>query len=803
MTAEMKVHPIVYFLFKSMVRLALVLIFIGIPAAVYYQRVHGIGFGAKEALGRALSSPTIEVSIGHLSINPFMGLVARDVRVQERGNNAATLASINQVAISISLGELMLGRVIVDSLSLREADASIPLPKSPDDRRVTIKGINAEIILLGDSMRVSSFAATIEGIRILFTGEVQNPFALQSPEQSKNPNPPGQNPPFEKVLTFLSETSFPHGEPLIQGTFEIDAAHPESLQFSDFSITCPILNRKGLSFSELKIQGEYTDGRLRVPIIQIKDAGGILQASGEWERDTAKAKLSVRANLNPAPIMKSFAGLNQAKEGPHFQGAPQFELQATADFTQANAGLRVTGNLLAPSVTYKGIELREISCGFAWADQCLHVRDISFQAKRGSFDGNLWIAPNDFRLQVHTTIPPTDLSPLLDGPTREFLDKMQIADLPEISLSLRAPKLDFAAMKGTGHLKLGRTAMRGAWIDSGTADLEIADSCVNYKNIVILTGPGKGTGSFAYDVGRQEVRLENIRSTLIPYEVLMWIDPNIAKTISPYRFRSNPNVSVQGKVHMRLATKNNLSIQVESPAGMDYDLLGKTLSFGKTSAKVLVIGNKVDAVVTRAPLMGGEVTLNADVSIDPKAPFFTADVQLERVNFSKLTKLYFNYDDSKGVVSGRYNFKTRMGQEELMTGNGSIRIEDGNVFAIPTLGPFSSIIGAILPGVAYNTARLATADFTVADKKVSTKNIEIVGGGFSMFGDGDIYFLTGKLDMDMRLNAQGVPGIVFFPVSKLFEYHSDGTFSNPGWSPKIIPRMPIFGGAKKAEVTYP
>ena len=803
MTTEMKVHPIVYFLFKSVVRLALVLIFIGIPAAVYYQRVHGIGFGAKEALGRALSSPTIEVSIGHLSINPFMGLVARDVRVQERGNHAIALASINQVAISISLGELMLQRVVVDTLSLREADASIPLPKSPDDRRVTIKGINAEIILLGDSMRVSSFEATIEGIRILFTGEVQNPFALQLPEHNKNPNPPGQDPPFEKVLVFLSETSFPQGQPLIEGTFEMDAAHLESLKIPEFSITCPILNRKEVAFSDLKIQGEYTGGRLRVPIIQIKDAGGILQASGEWERDTAKARLSVRANLNPAPFMKSFAGLDQVKEEPHFQGAPQFEVEATADFTQANAGIRFTGSLLAPGVTYKGIEFREVGCSFAWADQCLHVRDISFQAKRGSLDGNLWIAPNDFRLEVHTTIPPTDLSPLLDGPTREFLDKMQIADLPEISLSLRAPKLDFAAMKGTGHLKLGRTAMRGAWIDSGTADLEIADSCVNYKNIVILTGPGKGTGAFAYDVGRQEVRLENIRSTLIPYEVLMWIDPNIAKTISPYRFRSNPNVSVQGKVHMRLATKNNLSIQVESPAGMDYDLLGKTLSFGKTSAKVLVIGNKVDARVTRAPLMGGEVTLNADVSIDPKAPFFTADVQLERVNFSKLTKLYFNYDDSKGVVSGTYNFKTRMGQEELMTGNGSIRIEDGNVFAIPTLGPFSGIIGAILPGVAYNTARLATANFTVADKKVSTKNIEIVGSGFSMFGDGDIYFLTGKLDMDMRLNAQGVPGIVFFPVSKLFEYHSDGTFSNPGWSPKIIPRMPIFGGAKKAEVTNP
>ncbi|PAZ00163.1 MAG: hypothetical protein CAK90_06940 [Spartobacteria bacterium AMD-G4] len=803
MNSEMKVHPIVYFLFKFVVRLVLLLIFIGLPAATYYQSIRGIGFGAKEALSKALSSPTLEVSMEQLSINPFMGLVAKGVQVRERGNASRVLTSINQVAVSLNLGELMLQRVIVNSLSLRMADASIPVSESPDGPRASIKDINAEIVLLGDSLRVSTFEAAVEGIRVRFTGEVQNPFAFQLPEPDKKQGSTAKKPLFEKILSHLSEISFSKGEPLIQGSFKIDAAHPESLEIPDLSVTCAQIAWRGISLSDLQIQGEYTDARLRVPVIKTSDSTGNLQASGEWEPSSGKARLSMRANLNPGPILRSLTDSNQDKNEVHFRSAPQFEAEATADFTQAHAGLRVIGDFLAPSVAYKGVELREVGCGFAWADQRLHVRDISFQAKRGVFSGNLWIAPHDYRLQAHTTIPPTDLSPLVDGPTREFLDKMEIADLPEITLSLRAPKMDFAAIKGTGHLKLGRTAMRGAWIDSGSANLEIGDSCVNYKDIVIITGPGKGTGAFAYDVGRQEVRLENIRSTLIPYEVLMWIDPKIAKTISPYRFRSNPNVAVQGKVHMRLATKNNLSIQVESPAGMDYDLLGKTLSFGKTSAKVLVIGNKVEARVTRAPIMGGEVTLNADVSIDPKAPFLTADVKLERVNFSKLTKLYFDYDDSKGVVSGKYNFKTKMGQEEQMTGKGSIRIEDGNVFAIPTLGPFSSIIGAILPGVAYNTARLATADFSVANKKVTTKNIEIVGSGFSMFGDGDIYFLTGQLDMDMRLNAQGVPGILFFPVSKLLEYHSNGTFSDPGWLPKIIPSIPAFGGTKKSDDRTP
>jgi len=799
----MKVHPVVYFLFKSTVRLALVLIFVGIPAASYYQRIHGIGFGTEEALGKALSSPTLDVSIGRLSINPFLGLVARDVRVRELGRDKQVLASIGQVVISISLGELIHRRIVVEGLSLRGTDASIPIPKSPDGRRVTIRDINAEIIVLGESLRVSSFEAVLEGIRFRISGEILNPFDFPVPEPSAPPDGSSQGGQIQKIQAMLADTLFPKGEPLVEAVIEIDARNPIGARVTDFSITCAAVQREGLFFSDIKVQGEFNDGRLRIPVIQIKDAHGLLQASGEWDRTTSLAQISMRGNLDPLPFLKLLAPTTPAGDLPVFGGAPQIELEATADFTKSGAALKLLGSFTSPSLTYKGVTFRDLSCGFAWADKRLHVRDLTLQGNRGALHAHLWIAPEDYRLQIQTTISPTDLSPLLDKPTREFLDKMQIADLPEITLSLHAPKLSFPFIKGTGHLKLGRTAMRGAWIDSGTADLEIGDSCVNYKNIVILTGPGKGTGSFAYDVGRQEVRLENIRSTLIPYDVMMWIDPNIARTISPYRFRSNPSVSVQGKVHMRLATKNNLSIQIESPTGMDYELLGKTLSFDRTSAKVLVEGSKVSALMTRAPLMGGDVTLAADVSIDPKTPFFTADVKLERVNFSKLTKLYFNYDDSKGVVSGKYSFKTRMGEEELMNGNGSIRIEDGNVFAIPVLGPFSSIIGAILPGVAYTTARLATADFTVANKKMNTKNIEIVGKGFSMFGSGDIYFLTGKLDMDMRLNAQGVPGIVFFPVSKLLEYHSDGTFTNPGWAPKIIPRLPVFGGPKKSESANP
>ena len=37
--------------------------------------------------------------------------------------------------------------------------------------------------------------------------------------------------------------------------------------------------------------------------------------------------------------------------------------------------------------------------------------------------------------------------------------------------------------------------------------------------------------------------------------------------------------------------------------------------------------------------------------------------------------------------------------------------------------------------------------------------------------------------------AQGLPGVLLFPVSKLFEYTADQKLSKPIWRPKIVPRL--------------
>jgi hypothetical protein len=160
------------------------------------------------------------------------------------------------------------------------------------------------------------------------------------------------------------------------------------------------------------------------------------------------------------------------------------------------------------------------------------------------------------------------------------------------------------------------------------------------------------------------------------------------------------------------------------------------------------------------------------------------------VNFEKLTSLYFDYKGSQGLVSGRYKFTFVPGQANQMLGNGNLLLEDGDVFAIPVLGPLSAILGAVLPGAGYQTARKATCDFRVSKGEIRTDNLDIIGQGFSMIGQGSLFFLRDAMDFSVRINAQGVPGVLLYPVSKLLEYVSDGKLSDPQWRPKALPKVP-------------
>ena len=780
----MHLPPVPRFLIRWTIRAVLVILFVVLPAAIIYLREVGLGFGLKERIASALGGDSFRTEIGKLSIDPFSGLIAKNVEVWETGETRS-LARIERVVVSVSFSDLLAGRVTIDHLQLDETHVSIPIGTDHDAPRLNVRGVSAELFIAADQVRISSLEGEVQGVKVVLSGSLQNVRAFQLQHPADQPHPQRQE-LLTRAIETLSTLKFPGAPPELRLKINGDAANLATLQVSPISLRSgPIITPKW-RVDAVEAEADYEKEVLNVKRLRVRASEGELSLSAQWKNSILNFELS--STLGP----ESFSRLlpkDSPLEDLKFVAAPR--LEATGRITHSASPMQydVTGAIQLGEFSFRGMDFDSFATDFAASNGRIFLQEAKLLAAGGQISANLLLAPQDFRFRISNTIAPTAFAPLLGKKEKEALKLMDFRDAPFLQLDLRGPKPDFAVLTGTGFLRLGRTSMRGYPLDWGQSKIEIADKAITYRDFSLGRGKAVGKGTFVYDFGGQQVVLQDVESTMPPVDVMMWIDPNIANVIKPYRFRQPPRVQADGVIHLKDPQKNDLRLAIQSDSGLDYDLLNRTLKFGRTLADVNISGTKVLANIKSAELMEGNVGVNATVSIDPSDPTFGAKIDIRRVNFAQLTKLYFDYEDSVGVGSGDFNFTARMGQEQLMRGDGSLRVEDGRVFAIPILGPLSEIINKIIPGAGFQSARLATADFTVGDERINTKNLKIDGAGFSLFGYGDIFFVKDKMDMSVRINARGIPGLVLFPVSKLFEYVSTGSVSKPEWRPKIIPRF--------------
>lgn len=788
----MHLPPIQRFLARWIIRAAFLVVFIGVPGAILYLREVGIGFGLKERVAEALSGQAFHTTIGRLLFDPFKGLVAENVEMVEIGGRQRSLARVERLVVSVSLGELLSRRISVDLIKLDDTNVSVPLESHPDAPRLDIQGVSAQALFFGNQMRLSSFEGEVQGIHVSLSGLMQNPGAFRLEHHASSTPAPQRHEATKNAIGRLLELKYEGLKPSLRAEISGDLGDLSTIRFAPITLRAGVIVAPDWRVEGLEMDADYENKTLSISrlFIRGREGEGSLDASAEWWDGTLFFEVS--SSLLPGAFVDLLP-----KDSPvralKFSEPPRIDASGRVVFSARPANYHVMGSARFGKFSYKDVKFDALSVDFASRDGQVYARDLRLVTGKGELKADMLMAPEDFRLRLDNTIAPTVFAPMMGPKERDFLKLMEFRDPPSVRIEVRGTKPNFDNISGSGSITVGRTALRGSWLDWGKTRLEIADRAVIYRDLSLGRGEGFATGTFIYDFGRQQVVLDNIHSTLNPVDVLMWADPKIAETVKPYRFRANPDIRANGHVHLKDIHQNDLDLKVVAEGGMDYDLLDRTLKFGRVVADVELAKGKVNANVKSARLMGGDIGVKSVVSIDPQDPTFGASVDIRRVNFAQLTKLYFNYDDSLGVGSGHFNFKARMGEEEKMVGTGGLKVEDGHVFAIPILGPLSEIINRIIPGAGFQTARLATADFTVADEKISTKNLQIQGTGFSLLGRGDIFFTKDRMDMSVRINARGIPGIVLFPVSKLFEYVSTGSVSNPVWRPKIIPRL---GGAR-------
>jgi hypothetical protein len=173
---------------------------------------------------------------------------------------------------------------------------------------------------------------------------------------------------------------------------------------------------------------------------------------------------------------------------------------------------------------------------------------------------------------------------------------------------------------------------------------------------------------------------------------------------------------------------------------------------------------------------------------------YDGELRMSALSFQRFAQVYSPGNESVGDISGHFKFTGRMNDWKALKGGGALIIVNGNLLALPVLGPLTPVIGAFLPSPikGYNVAKKADCTFEVSDGFIVTENVEAESSAFRIFSRGNVDFVRDDIDFNAEVRMRGL-GILLFPVTQLMAYKGSGTLKDTHWSPRI------FGGGNKDE----
>src|SRR5256714_3422597 len=201
----------------SILRFAIVVLIAASISGGWYLARKGFRGRTRDRIVEELHRRGVEASIGHLTLNPFRGLVARNVRIFSYRERKHTLAFISEIVLDINYAAFFHHQPFLNALDIRNAEVTLPL-KGPEGKtdQPQLRKFHAHIYFPPEQIYVSQAEGIFCGIRISTTGQLIKRADYQ-------PSPPLSEEERQKRLSIvrrivseLQRFTFPNGPPSLQ-----------------------------------------------------------------------------------------------------------------------------------------------------------------------------------------------------------------------------------------------------------------------------------------------------------------------------------------------------------------------------------------------------------------------------------------------------------------------------------------------------------------------------------------------------------------------------------------------------------
>src|SRR6266571_202564 len=258
----------------SVMRLAVLAAIFGIISGGYYLAKRGFGREWRSRVVEELHKRGVEAYIGRLTLDPFRGLVARNVRIFDYKNRENTLALISEVSLDINYAALIHHQPYLNALDVRDAQITLPLKTSIGKAdRAQLTDFRAHVYFPPEQIYVSQAEGILGGIRISATGQLikrenYQPSPAISPEEWQKRLLIAQ-----RVVNELQKFRFPGTLPSLQIKFSGDVAEIEKARV-EATLRGDRLQRGSYEMRDLSAAAEWNNQQLNIAHCEWSDRKG-------------------------------------------------------------------------------------------------------------------------------------------------------------------------------------------------------------------------------------------------------------------------------------------------------------------------------------------------------------------------------------------------------------------------------------------------------------------------------------------------------------------------------------------------
>src|SRR5215471_5752366 len=264
------------------IRLTILAVVVAIFGGGYYLARRGFGREWRYRVVEELHKRGVEANIGRLTLDPFRGLVAKNVRIFDYKNRENILALISEVSLDINYAALIHHEPFLNALDVRDAQIILPFKTAEEkDDRAQLTNLRAHVYFPPEQIYVSQAEGIFCGIRISATGQLikrenyQASPALSADEWQRRLLIA------QRVVNELQKFRFPSTPPALQIKFSGDVAEIEKARI-EATLRGDRLQRGSYEMRDLSAAAEWNSQQLTIAHCEWTDSVGSFAGRANW-----------------------------------------------------------------------------------------------------------------------------------------------------------------------------------------------------------------------------------------------------------------------------------------------------------------------------------------------------------------------------------------------------------------------------------------------------------------------------------------------------------------------------------------